>query len=339
MPTLDFTGKKIIHDNVKKTIYYEHATLKVYDMPIFYFPRFSHPDPTVKRTSGFLNPFFTNSTSLGAGFGLPYYWTIAHDKDLTFTPKMYEKENVLFLSEYRQAFRNAFLTLDTSYTEGYKNTSATKTKGSRNHIFAELDFDLSQDQSYESKLSLKTQRVSNDTYLRIHDINTALVNAENTDLENKIIYNFSKDDMYLDISATVYENLRKPTSNDRYEYILPNILYGKTFFSEKFGSFDFRSNAIYKNYETNKYTTFLTNDVIWNPGRTITKKGFVNTLQGMIKNTNYEAKKTTDYKTEGTVNELSGVLTYKSSLPMQKKELIFPKFSHQTLGLDMPRAI
>ena len=225
----------------------------------------------------------------------------------------------MFLNEYRQAFRNAFLTLDTSYTEGYKNTSTTKTKGSRNHIFAELDFDWNQDQSYESKLSLKTQRVSNDTYFRIHDINTSLVTSENTDLENKIIYNFSKDDMYLDISATVYENLRKPTSNDRYEYILPNILYGKTFFSEKFGSFDFKSNALYKNYETNKYETFLTNDVIWNPDSNITKKGFVNTLEGMIKNTNYEAKNTTDYRTDGTVNELSGVLTYKSSLPMQKK--------------------
>ena len=171
---------------------------------------------------------------------------------------MYEKENVLFLGEYRQAFRNAFFTLDTSYTEGYKNTSATQTKGSRNHIFAELDFDFSQTQSYESKLSFKTQRTSNDTYFKIHDINTALVDAENTDLENKISYNFSKDNMYLDISGAVYENLNKKKNNDRYEYILPNILYGKTFFSEKFGSFDFQSNAVYKNYETNKYATFLT---------------------------------------------------------------------------------
>ena len=324
-PPWTLQAKKIIHDKIKKTIYYEHATLKVYDMPIFYFPRFFHPDPTVKRASGFLNPFFTNSTSLGAGFGLPYYWTISHDKDLTFTPKMYAKENVLFLNEYRQAYKNGFLTLDTSYTEGYKNTSATQTKGSRNHIFAELDFDLNQDQSYKSNLSFKVQKTSNDTYFRIHNINTALVDAEKTDLENKISYNFSKDNMYLDISATVYENLNKKTSNDRYEYILPNILYGKTFFSEKFGSFDFKSNAIYKNYETNKYTTFLTNDVIWNPSSNITKKGFVNTLQGMIKNTNYEAKNTTDYKTEGTVNELSGVLTYKSSLPMQKKGINFSK--------------
>jgi len=321
-PPWTLQAKKISHDKIKKTIYYEHATLKVYDMPIFYFPRFSHPDPTVKRASGFLNPFFTNSTSLGAGFGLPYYWAISHDKDLTFTPKMYAKENVLFLSEYRQAFRNAFLTLDTSYTEGYKNTSTTKTKGSRNHIFAELDFDFSQNQSYESKLSFKTQRTSNDTYFKIHDINTALVDAEKTDLENKISYNFSKDNMYLDISATVYENLREKT-NDRYEYILPNILYGKTFFTEKFGSFDFKANAYHKNYETNKYITLLTNDVVWNPDSNITKGGFVNSLGGMIKNRNYEAKKTTDYKTTGTVNELSSVLTYKSSLPMQKKGINF----------------
>ena len=322
-PPWKLQAKKIIHDNIKKTIHYTHATLKVYDMPIFYFPRFYHPDPTVKRASGFLNPFFTNSTNLGTGFGLPYYWAISRDKDLTFTPKIYEKENVLFLSEYRQAFRNAFLTLDTSYTEGYKSTSSSKTKGSRNHIFADLDFNLSKDQSYESKLSFKTQRTSNDTYLKIHDINTALVDAEKTDLENKISYNFGKDNMYLDISGTVYENLSKKKRNDRFEYILPNILYGKTFFSEKFGSFDFKSNAIYKNYETNKHTTFFTNDIIWNPGSSITKSGLVNTLEGMLKNTNYEAKNTTDYKTNGTVNELSGVITYKSSLPMQKKGMNF----------------
>jgi LPS-assembly protein len=90
-------------DKAKKNIYYEHATLKVYDIPIFYFPKFYHPDPTVKRQSGFLTPFFTTSTSLGAGFGLPYYWAISNDKDLTFTPKTYTKENILFLNEYRQA--------------------------------------------------------------------------------------------------------------------------------------------------------------------------------------------------------------------------------------------
>ena len=72
-PPWTLKAKKIINDNIKKTIHYEHATLKVYDLPIFYFPRFSHPDPTVKRASGFLNHFFTNSTSLGSG--LDYHIT------------------------------------------------------------------------------------------------------------------------------------------------------------------------------------------------------------------------------------------------------------------------
>ena len=37
----------------KKIINYKHAWLEIYDKPIIYFPKFFHPDPTVKRQSGF----------------------------------------------------------------------------------------------------------------------------------------------------------------------------------------------------------------------------------------------------------------------------------------------
>jgi len=316
-PPWSIQAKKISHNKIKKILYYENAVLKVYDIPIFFFPRFAHPDPTVKRASGLLTPIFTNVAATGLGVGLPYYWKISNDKDMTFTPKTYTKENILLLNEYRQAFKNGFLTLDTSYHQGYKETSEKKTAGSRNHIFAELDFDLGKEKPYNSTLSFKTQRVSNDTYFRVHDINTSLVNSENTNLENKINYNFSKDNMFLNISASVYENLTVK-SNDRYEYILPNILYGKTFFTERYGTLNFKSNALYKNYDADKHTTFLINDVLWNPGNSITKKGFVNSIQGLIRNTNYKAENTGKYKTDGTINELKGVLGYKSTLPMKQ---------------------
>ena len=325
-PPWTLKAKKITHDKVKKTIYYDHATLKLYDIPIFYFPKFFHPDPTVKRQSGFLAPFFTNSTTVGAGFALPYYWAISDNKDLTFSPKIYTKENVLFLNEYRQAFRNGFLTLDTSYTEGYKNTSSTKTDGSRNHIFADFNLNFNQDESYQSNLHLKIQRTSNDTYFKKHDINTALVDSENTNLENEIKYSFSNDDTSFDLAATVYEDLSVDKKSDKYEYILPNIMYGKTFFTEKFGTLNFTSNALYSKFDTNKNKTFLTNDIIWSPSSYITKKGFMNSFEGMIRNTNYEARKTKEYKNEGTVNELSTVLTYKSSLPLQKDGINYSNF-------------
>ena len=204
-PPWSLKAKKIIHNKIKKTIYYEHATLKVYDIPIFYFPRFFHPDPTVNRQSGFLTPFLSTSTTVGNGFAVPYYWAISNDRDLTFTPKLYTRENLLFLNEYRQAFKNGFLTLDTSYTEGYKKTSEIKTKGSRNHVFANLDLNFNENDNYESNLNLKLQKTSNDTYFRIHNINTALVNSENTTLENQIKYSFSNNDMYLDVATNIYE--------------------------------------------------------------------------------------------------------------------------------------
>ena len=325
-PPWSLKAKKISHDKIKKTIFYEHATLKLYDIPIFYFPKFFHPDPSVKRQSGFLAPFFTNSTGLGTGTASPYFWAISNDKDLTFTPKIYTKENALFLNEYRQAFRNGFFTLDTSYTEGYKNTSTTKTEGSRNHIFADLDLNFNQDETYQSNLNLKIQRTSNDTYFKKHNINTALVEAENTNLENEIKYSFSKDDMFLDIAASVYENLDLKEKSDKYEYILPNIMYGKTFFTENFGTLNFASNVLYSKFETNKNKTFLTNDLVWRPSSNITKKGFINSFEGMIRNTNYEAKKTEEYKNTGTVNELNTVLTYKSSLPMKKDSINYSNF-------------
>ena len=181
---------------------------------------------------------FTNSTTTGFGTSLPYYWAINNDKDLTFAPKFYAEENVLFLNEYRQAFRKGFLTLDTGFTEGYKNTTTKKKEGSQNHIFANLDLNLNQDESYESNLSFIVQRTSNDNYFRNHGINTALVDSENTNLVNEIKYSFSKDDMFLNITGNMYENLRVKT-NERYEYILPNIMFGKTFFTEKFGSYRF----------------------------------------------------------------------------------------------------
>ena len=93
----------------KKTIYYDNAVIKVYDIPIFYLPRLSHPDPTVDRRSGFLPPSFSDSKNLGAGVSIPYFWAVKNDKNFTVTSKFYYNENPLFMGEYHQAFENSNL--------------------------------------------------------------------------------------------------------------------------------------------------------------------------------------------------------------------------------------
>jgi LPS-assembly protein len=324
-PPWSLKARKIEHDKVKKTIHYQHATLKVYDIPIFYFPRFFHPDPTVKRQSGFLSPLFTNSSLVGKGFSLPYFWAINESKDFTFSPKIYSGDNALYLNEYRQAFKNGFLTLDTSYSEGYKNISPKKRGGSRNHLFANLDLDFSINEFYESNFSMQVQTTNNNTYFRAHDINTSLVDSDSTDLENIVNYNFNNDDTNFNISANIFENLRVNKDSDKYEYILPKIEYSKKTYTNKLGLVTYNSDFLYSKYETNKQKTFLTNNILWNPLNHISRNGFVNSIEGIIRNMNYKAEKTEDFKNNETVNELNAALSHKTSFPLKKDGINYTK--------------
>ena len=104
-PPWSIQASKMLHDNKKKTIYYNNALIKVYDIPVFYTPKLSHPDPSVKRRTGFLVPSFEDTNNLGEGLSIPYFWAINKDKDLTLTNKFYVSENPLFLGEYRQALK------------------------------------------------------------------------------------------------------------------------------------------------------------------------------------------------------------------------------------------
>ena len=115
-----------MHDNEQKTLFYKNALIKIYDIPIFYLPVLSHPDPTVDRRSGFLLPGFTDTRNLGSSISIPYFFAFNKDKDFTLTNRIFLSEHPLFLGEYRQAFKNSNLILDVGYTDRYKNTSSTK---------------------------------------------------------------------------------------------------------------------------------------------------------------------------------------------------------------------
>ena len=96
MPTLVNSGSRNTSWSKKKTIYYDNSVLKVYDIPILYFPKLSHPDPSVDRRSGFLPPSFSDSKHLGFGVSVPIF-ALNKDKNLTITSRFYNSENPLFL--------------------------------------------------------------------------------------------------------------------------------------------------------------------------------------------------------------------------------------------------
>ena len=319
-PPWTLQSKLIEHSSSKKTIYYKNAILKVYDFPIFYFPTLSHPDPTVKRRSGLLVPNLTDNSNTGPGVTIPYFWAIGPDKDLTFTSKIYGSENPLLMAEYRQAFNNANLFVDTSYNEGYKKSSSSSTAGSRNHLFLDYNKKLRDETNIKSNIDLKLQHVSNDTYFKIHDVNTALVNEDLNILENTLSYDYQEGDLYFASSASAFQNL-KIQDRKKYEYLFPYLFLEKNLFtSEKYGLLDFTSNLRVRNYDVNKQTEFFTNDFQWESNKWISDLGVENQVLGLVKTVNYNASNTEKFKNDDENTELSGVVGYLAKLGFFKND-------------------
>jgi len=324
-PPWTLQSKKIKHDLAKKTIYYDDVVLKVYDFPIFYAPKFSHPDPTVKRASGFLAPVLSSGNTMGSGLTVPYFWNLANDKDVTITPKLYSGENPLVLAEYRQDFKNSFLTIDTGYTQGYKKKSHKKSSGGRAHFYSRFNKKFLDKDEEKSNLEINLQKVSNDTYFKVYDISTTLVEKSQSVLENSVDFKYQKKDFYLSLTPSVFEDITK-SGNLRREYLLPIDIEKNIMSNENYGFLDVVTNLKIRNYDTNKQSNFLVNNFNWRSNKWLNKFGIENHLEAQIKNVNYETSKTKLYKNNKKNAELNSVLGFFSKLNLFKNDFTNKKF-------------
>lgn len=170
-PLWQIRADRITHDEKDRITRYKNVVLEIAGVPIFYSPYFSHPDPTVHAASGFLSPDFSTSSELGLNVTLPYYFSLAPDKDLTLEPLLTSKEGLVMAGTYRQHTGNGQFFIKGSITSAAERDSNQVKTGShqfRGHIFSGGKFDL-------DSLKLKGGQwqwdyalrwVSNDTYLR-----------------------------------------------------------------------------------------------------------------------------------------------------------------------------
>ena len=291
-PPWTIQSSKMLHDAQKKTIYYDNALLRVYNVPIFYFPKLSHPDPTVDRRSGFLPPNFSNSRNLGSSISIPYFWALNDDKNLTLNSRLLSSEHPLFTAEYHQVFKNSSLMADFGFTKGYKNTTTKKKPGDKSHFFSKFVKNFDNLFEGQSSLILNLQQVTNEKYLKLYKINSELVEDTTEIFKNSLEYTYLNDDLFFGFNASVFETLNK-NNNDKYEFILPEITLNKNIISdEKFGLVDLQTNYKVHNYDTNKLTNFLVNDLNWSSNKFGHTTGFTSQIFGNFKNLNYETKNT-----------------------------------------------
>jgi LPS-assembly protein len=78
----------------------KHAVIFFRSIPVFYTPYLSFPIDK-RRESGFLIPTYSNSKLGGIGVGIPYYWNMAPNYDMTITPTWYSKRNLYLTTKNR----------------------------------------------------------------------------------------------------------------------------------------------------------------------------------------------------------------------------------------------
>ena len=310
-PPWQLSAEKIKHDSNKKTINYKNALLKVYDIPVMYFPKFFHPDPTVKRKSGFLIPTLKNSPSSNSYLSIPYFSVISQNKDMTFSPRLYSNNKLLLQTEYRQKNKNSSHIADVSIFNESDENSKTHLFYNYNKLINFANFD-------EGNLDLKIERSSNDTYLRKNKLSSPLIKSLNV-LENTLGISLFSDTLSINSEVKVYENLDK-INNDRYEFVLPKVDIEKKIKNKTNldGDLTFKSNNFIRSYATNILEKVNINNLIFNSQPKITNKGFYNNYEFMIKNINSDSKNSSNFE-EDEDFYLSSLFQFNSSFPLIKE--------------------
>lgn len=166
-PVWQIKADRIVDDKNKEVVEYYGATMEIDGIPVFYTPYLSHPDPSVKRASGFLPPSIGTGNNLGYHVTIPYFWAISGDRDLTLRPLFTTKAGDVLDGDYRQAFDNGKLDYDGSIGVGSREDSGPPNNPNhdeqsvRYHLMGTSIFDLNPNW----RAGLDVQRESDMTYM------------------------------------------------------------------------------------------------------------------------------------------------------------------------------
>lgn len=171
-PLWQLRAHRVEHDEATRDITYRHARMEIYGVPVFYTPYLRHPDPTVRRRSGFLPPTFGSDSRLGFTYMQPYFWALGPDRDVTIAPLATTSERAAMFGEYRRRFRDGQFIASGSFTyvQRRRNSTGGLIGGNevRGHFFTSGRFDINS----HWRWGFDGEYASDDTYLRRYDVSS-----------------------------------------------------------------------------------------------------------------------------------------------------------------------
>lgn len=203
-PIWQIKAVKIVHNQADKIIEYDDVTFEFAGVPIAYLPYFSHPDPTVKRKSGFLMPLFRVSSQLGASVETPYFWALAPDYDLTFSPRVTSKQGILAKAEWRQRLINGSYSIRAAGINQLDSDAlpAPGNRRWRGSVQSAGAFRINEFWTTGWDITA----ASDDTFLRVYDINS------DTEQVSELFLTGISERNYFDLRAMHLRNYASPAT-------------------------------------------------------------------------------------------------------------------------------
>ncbi|HEX6318171.1 MAG TPA: LPS-assembly protein LptD [Burkholderiales bacterium] len=140
--------------------------LRFFDVPILGFPFASFPLQN-RRRSGILTPYYSQTTNRGFEIGVPYYWNIAPERDMTITPVHMAKRGTQLKNQFRYLDRRYSGELQLEYLPDDKEFGSSREGLSWQHahslrpgLTAALDYNRVSDDRYFVDLASQVRQVS-----------------------------------------------------------------------------------------------------------------------------------------------------------------------------------
>ncbi|QTR50096.1 LPS-assembly protein LptD [Candidatus Thiothrix anitrata] len=178
--SLNSPNIRLYHEQEQGTA--TNVTLKIRKVPILYLPYISFP-LTDKRKSGFLFPVIGSTEKTGIQAGIPYYFNLAPNYDMTLTPTTLSKRGLQLGTEFR------YLTEKHQGEVKYTLLPNDKIGTVSNRYYYDLKHNTQIDE--RSSVSLKAEGVSDDQYFV--DLGNSLQATSEVNLERRLTYQTSGD--------------------------------------------------------------------------------------------------------------------------------------------------
>ncbi|QIB32514.1 LPS-assembly protein LptD [Ancylobacter pratisalsi] len=244
-PLWQVKAARIIHKEKEQMIYFESARLEFFGVPIAWVPYMSAPDPTVKRKSGFLMPKFINTSEIGYGATVPYFWNIAPNMDVTFSPLFVSKQGVMLDAEFRQRLDTGVYSIRAAGIDQLDKDEFLDQPGYRDlrgMLETHGRFNINQ-QWYWGWDGWLT---SDETFMEDYN----LINDATREVVSQLYLVGQGDRSYFDARAQYFTGLTAYDNQDQLPVIAPVIDYSKTLGDSIFGgefSYDFNFTSLTRN--------------------------------------------------------------------------------------------